>query len=78
MSGRSSSSFLAFARTYVYLQLRDDTSEKLRLILLPSKHVVSIIIVNDDEQDATILIQLFIPNQLYMFRAMFSPTVRST
>ena len=36
------------------------------------------IIVNYDQQDATILIQLFIPNQLYMFRAMFSPTVRST
>ena len=36
------------------------------------------IIVNDDQQDATILIQLFIPNQLYMFRAMFSPNVRST
>jgi len=28
------------------------------------------IIVNDDQQDATILAYLFIPNQLYMFRAM--------
>ena len=27
------------------------------------------IIVNDDQQDATILTYLFIPNQLYMFRA---------
>ena len=26
--------------------------------------------VNDDQQDATILAYFFIPNQLYMFRAM--------
>jgi hypothetical protein len=32
-------------------------------------------IVNDDQQDATILAYLFIPNQLYMFRAMYSPIV---
>ena len=30
-------------------------------------------IVNDDQQDATILAYLFISNQLYMFRAMSSP-----
>ena len=36
------------------------------------------LIVNDDQQDATILSYLFIPNQLYMFRAMSSPIVRST
>ena len=30
------------------------------------------IIVNDDQQDATILVYLFIPNQLYMFRAVFA------
>ena len=36
------------------------------------------IIVNDDQQDATILAYLFIPNQLYMFRAMSSPIFRST
>ena len=36
------------------------------------------IIVNDDQQDATILAYLFIPNQLYMFRAMSSPIIRST
>ena len=32
----------------------------------------------DDQQDATILVYLFIPNQLYMFRAMSSPIIRST
>jgi len=35
------------------------------------------IIVNDDQQDATVLADLFIPNQLYMFRAMSSPIIRS-
>ena len=34
-----------------------------------------IVIVNDDQQDATILVYLFIPNQLYMFRAMSSPII---
>ena len=38
--------------------------------------IVSIISV-DDQQDAAILVYLFIPNQLYMFRAMFSPIIRS-
>ena len=36
------------------------------------------IIVNDYQKDATILTYLFIPNQLYMFRAMSSPIIRST
>jgi len=36
------------------------------------------IIVNDDQPDATILAYLFIPNQLYMFRSMSSPIIRST
>ena len=36
------------------------------------------IIANDDQQDATILAYLFIPNQLYFFRAMSSPIIRST
>ena len=36
------------------------------------------VIVNDDQQDATILVYLFIPSQLYMFRAMFLPIIRST
>ena len=35
-------------------------------------------IVNDDQQDATIFAYLFIPNQLYMFRAMSLPIIRST
>jgi len=43
--------------------------------------IVSILVI-DDQQDATILvylfIYLFIPNQLYMFRAKFSPITRST
>jgi len=34
--------------------------------------------VNDDQQDATILAYLFIPNQLYMFLAISSPIIRST
>ena len=36
------------------------------------------LIVNGDQQDATILVYLFIPNQLYMFRATSSPIIRST
>ena len=36
------------------------------------------VIVNDDQQDANILAHLFIPNQLYMFRAMSSPVITST
>ena len=36
------------------------------------------ITVNDDQQNATILTYLFIPNQLYKFRAMSSPIIRST
>ena len=39
-------------------------------------------IVNNDQEDTTILaylfIYLFIPNQLYMFRAMSSPIIGST
>jgi len=40
--------------------------------------VLYTIVVNDDQQDATILAYLFIPNQLYMFWAMSSPIIRST
>jgi len=36
------------------------------------------VIVIDDQQDATILACLFIPNQLYMFQAMSLPIIRST
>ena len=39
---------------------------------------IASIIVNDDKQDTTISVYLFIPNQLYMFRAMSSPIIRST
>ena len=48
-------------------------------MLLKSGHVedmtfvypcVASIIVNDDQQGATIFVYLFIPNDLYMFRAM--------
>jgi len=35
------------------------------------------IIVNDDQQDSTILAHLFIPNQLYMFRTMSLPIIRN-
>ena len=38
----------------------------------------ALIIVNDDQQYATILVYLFIPNQLYVFRVMSSPIIRST
>ena len=41
-------------------------------------YTVACIIVNDDQQDATILAYLFIPNQLYISGAMSSPIVRST
>ena len=41
----------------------------------PQMHTSTI--VNNDQQDATILVYLFIPNQLYMFRAMSSPIIRS-
>ena len=36
------------------------------------------IIMTDDQLDATILDYLFIPSQLYMFRAMYSPIIRRT
>jgi len=36
------------------------------------------LIVNNYQQDATILAYLFIPNELYMFRAMSSPIIGST
>ena len=36
------------------------------------------IVMTDDQLDATILDHLFIPSQLYMFRAMYSPIIRST
>jgi len=39
---------------------------------------IASIIVNDDQQDATILAYVFIHNQLYMFWEMSSPIIRST
>ena len=39
---------------------------------------IPVVIVNDDQKDVTILVYLFIPNQLYMFRAISSPIIRST
>jgi len=39
--------------------------------------IFSIIVVNG-QQDATIFDYLFIPNQLYMFRALYSLILRST
>jgi len=39
---------------------------------------INSIIVNNDQQDATILAYLCIPNQLYMFRVTSSPIIRST
>ena len=39
---------------------------------------IASIIVNDDQQAATILAYLFIPNQLYMFSARSLPIIRST
>ena len=34
--------------------------------------------LNDDQQDANILVYFFIPNQLNVFRAMSSPIIKST
>jgi len=39
---------------------------------------IASITVNDDQQDATILVYLFIHNQLYMFRVMSLPIIMST
>jgi len=39
---------------------------------------IASIIANDNQQVATILVYLFIPNQLYIFWAMFLPIIRST
>ena len=53
-------------------------NDPITLILTYVCPCIVSIIVNDDQQDATILAYLFIPNQLYMFRVMSSPIVRST
>jgi len=48
----------------------------LRILLPPSegKYAFKINVIND-QQDATILDYLFIPNQLYIFRALYSPII---
>ena len=53
------------------------TQLKVNLTFACPYYIVSII-VNDGQQDTTILAYLFIPNQLYMFWAMPSPIIRST
>ena len=57
--------------TYIY-------RNKSRVNLTFGYPCIASIIVNDDQQDANILAYLFIPNQLYMSRAIFSPIIRST
>ena len=57
------------------------TSGRVKICILMTLHdsaQVLLPLVIDDQQDATILVYLFIPTQLYMFRAMFSPIIRST
>ena len=49
----------------------------LSSLLSPDYDIASSLIVNDDQQDTTILVYLFIPNQLYTFRAISSPIIRS-
>ena len=52
-----------------YCSCKSDTGENTVVKLW-------VVIVNDDQQDATILVYLFIiPNQLYMFRAMSLPII---
>ena len=46
--------------------------------MIENYSINNFITVTDDQQDATILVYLFIPNQRYVFRAMFSPIIRST
>jgi hypothetical protein len=53
----------------------DPTAVTVLTVVCP--YIVSVI-VNDDQQDAAILAYVFIPNQLYRFRAMSSPIIRST
>ena len=56
----------------------------LKIVNLPLQTVTYVcpcivsLILNGDQQDATILAYLFIPNQRYTFRMMSSPIIRST
>ena len=61
--------------------LIDNTNKRTSITSINMTFVcpcIASIIVNDDQKDATILVYLLIPNQLYMFRAMSWPIVRST
>ena len=62
---------IEFIKIFLLLQVSS-------LITFHNKENLNSITVNYDQQDATILTYLFIQNQLYMFRAMSSPIIRST
>ena len=59
---------------YLYCEILKKTSVQLTFMC----QGIANIVVNDDQLDATILAYLFLHNLLYMFRAMFSPIIRST
>jgi len=65
---------LYILRKYFFL---NRTAQYSKILTFVCPCIVSII-VNDDQQDATILAYLFIPNKLCMFWAMSSPIIRST
>ena len=54
------------------------TTTKVTTTAILKQWFITLIIVNDDQQDAPILDYLFIPSQLYMFRAMSLPIIKST
>jgi hypothetical protein len=58
-----------------YLQFLKKIMDRAATFVCPR---IASIIANDNQQDTNILVYLFIPNQLYMFRAMFSPIITST
>ena len=72
--------FSAFFGRYADKQPNGRVTERAILIGNLQSYLHSV--VTDDQQDANILVYLFIyifiPNQLYMFRAMSSPIIRST
>ena len=69
----------ALSMTVFWILLAWNSSPQYWTIqFLPCSKDISSTTVNDDQQDAIILAYLFIPNQLYVFRAMSSPIIRST
>jgi len=62
------------ATRVLFSQIRNGFLDKLVVYIYTNSNVI----VNDDQQVATILAYLFIPNQFYIFRAMSSPIIRST